>query len=347
VIKYLVNIRRRVGGLRINPQVLLALYSVKEKKFSQVVGGVCSKNERKVPQVVGDLCSEKEKKFSQVVRGVCSEKRRKVPQVVGDLCFGLSILLILLFFSGCSSSLVEKELRHIDNSDKYFVSKKSFPIMIDGIADEKAWQGVAYSTPFVDILTGKKVEYSTQFKSIRDEKNIYFFVKLEEPHLRGLMTTPDTSLYNENCVEIFIDPDNDGKNYLELEINALETTFDLVMDQPYSKGGKPDISYKVKGLQHRIKVEGSVNNPNDIDQYWTIEISIPLATIFELSKFEPKETEFFWRIHLARVQFPVNLFEGEYYFKPKELPKVWVWNRQSKFDNHLPREWGYLIMFKD
>jgi hypothetical protein len=266
-----------------------------------------------------------------------------IPQVVGELCSGLSAFLILFLFTGCSSSYIEKELLHIDDENKYFVSKISSPITVDGIDDEKQWQNVAYSTAFVDILTGKVTKYSTQFKCIRDDKNVYFFVKLIEPHIRGLMTTPDTSLYNENCFEIFIDPDNDGKNYLELEFNALETTFDLVMDQAYSKGGKSDISYNVKGLQHRTKVEGSLNDPNDIDQYWAIEFSIPLKTIFALSKSAPKGSEFFWRVHLARVQYPVNIFEGEYYSKPKELPKVWTWNKQSKFDNHLPGEWGYLV----
>lgn len=253
----------------------------------------------------------------------------------------LTITPIILL--ACSSSLFDKQIRDIKESKRYFVSKIDAPITIDGRDNEASWKDIEYSTSFVDILSGKKAEYSTQFKCARDDENIYFFIKLEEPHIRGLMTSRDTLLYNENCFEIFIDPDNDGENYLELEINARETVFDLVMNKPYTKGGKSNIPYNIKGLKHRTNIEGTINNPNDEDLNWTIEIAIQLSTVFELSKYGIEKSKFLWRVHFARMQFPVNIHERNYVNDSKMLPQVWVWNKQSKYDNHMPDEWGYLV----
>jgi len=240
----------------------------------------------------------------------------------------------------CSSS---KEFGKTTEDKKYFVTQIDSPITIDGLDNEDAWQNIPYSNSFVDIINGSEVDYSTKFKCTRDDKNIYFFVKLEEPHIRGLMTSHDTLLYNENCFEIFIDPDNDGKNYLELEINARETTLDLLMDKPYKKGGKSDIAYDIKGLEHMTNISGTINNPNDTDKFWTIEIAIPMSSVFELSNYGVEKSNFHWRVHLARMQFPHTINKGTYKQDPKVLPKVWVWNQQSAFDNHIPERWGYFV----
>ena len=43
---------------------------------------------------------------------------------------------------------------------------------------------------------------------------------------------------------MFIDPDGNGRNYIELQVNSLGTTLDLLMSREYAKGGSPDFGWK-------------------------------------------------------------------------------------------------------
>jgi len=278
-----------------------------------------------------------------MVNNICINTRVLVLKLCKTITLVIYLLPIICLLSGCFSSNLKEKKKLIADNQVYTVVSTDLPIVIDGIENEEIWGRISYSAPFVNILTGNEAEYKTQFKSIIDKENIYFFIKLYEPNIVGYMTTFDTTLYKENCFEIFIDPDDDGQNYLEFEINAKGTIFDLVMDKPYKKGGKANASYNIIGLKSSINVEGTINNPNDIDKHWTIEMSIPLETIAKLSNKGYKKKNNYWRVHMARVQFPVNLFEGQYIFKAKEIPEVWVINKQSKFDNHMPEEWSYFV----
>ena len=45
-------------------------------------------------------------------------------------------------------------------------------------------------------------------------------------------------LYSKNDFEIFLDPDGDTHNYYELEVNAFETEWDLLLLKPYHNADK-------------------------------------------------------------------------------------------------------------
>ncbi len=57
---------------------------------------------------------------------------------------------------------------------------------------------------------------------------------LGEPAIWGKLTKRDAIIYKDNDFEVFIDPDGDGLNYYELEINALGTIMDLFLKKPYN-----------------------------------------------------------------------------------------------------------------
>ena len=122
-----------------------------------------------------------------------------------------------------------------------------------------------------------------------DEKNLYVFARLFEEHIWADIKIRDEVIYFNNDFEVFINPNDHVFSYGEIEINALGTEWDLFLDKPYRLGGNADSSWNIQGLKSAISVNGTLNNPNDIDKYWTVEIAIPLSQINLLK--EPKSNK--------------------------------------------------------
>ena len=110
---------------------------------------------------------------------------------------------------------------------------------------------------------------------------LYVGADLEEPDVWATLTTRDSVIYQENDFEIFIDPDGDTHEYYELEINALNTVWDLMLVQPYRDGGPAIDAWDIAGLKTAVHVRGTLNRPGDKDDGWSIEIAMPWKVLAE------------------------------------------------------------------
>src|SRR5207245_1741485 len=119
---------------------------------------------------------------------------------------------------------------------------------------------------FIDVVDASKAPLRTRAKLLWDKDNLYVAAELEESDVRGIRTEHDDKLYLENVFEVFIDPDGDGENYAELEINALGTTLDLTMTKPYTQHGKMDLDWTCEGMKSAVHVEGTINDESDQDK---------------------------------------------------------------------------------
>ena len=65
-------------------------------------------------------------------------------------------------------------------------------------------------------------------------------------------------------------------NYYELEVNAFETEWDLILLKPYHDAEKVALdSWDIPGLISKVHVDGTINDPSDMDKGWSVEIAIP------------------------------------------------------------------------
>jgi hypothetical protein len=79
-------------------------------------------------------------------------------------------------------------------------------------------------------------------------------------------------------------------------------------------------------------VQGTLNNSNDTDKGWTLEIAYPLTAFNSRQQVPLPEKGTVWRINFSRVErTPGN---------PKE--DNWVWSPQGVINMHVPDRWGYL-----
>lgn len=68
-----------------------------------------------------------------------------------------------------------------------------------------------------------------------DDQYLYIAAELIEPDIWATLSKRDDIVYNDHDFEVFLDPNNDGEQYVEIEINALGTVMDLFMNKPYKK----------------------------------------------------------------------------------------------------------------
>ena len=115
---------------------------------------------------------------------------------------------------------------------RYIVKRTLGPIHIDGALEEPSWNAAASTGPF-SLNEGKGLPAEkTIAKMLWDDQNLYFAFQCEDTDIFATMKIRDQHLWEEEVVEVFIDPDGDQANYIELEINPLNTFLDLFVLKP-------------------------------------------------------------------------------------------------------------------
>tara|TARA_Y100000590_G_scaffold277185_1_gene311185 strand:+ start:6816 stop:7871 length:1056 start_codon:yes stop_codon:yes gene_type:complete len=230
----------------------------------------------------------------------------------------------------------------------YICYKVPDPILIDGKINDLSWQKAEWSEPFVDIEGDTKPLpfFDTKVKMLWDENYFYFGAYMEERHVWATLTTRDAVIFKDNDFEIFLDPDGDTHNYYELEVNALETEWDLLLLKPYRDQAKVAVdSWDIPGLITKVHVDGTINDPSDIDEGWSVEIAIPWKALEECAPNEyPKEGEQ-WKVNFSRVHWNTKI-ENDKYIKTESPEYNWVWSPQGIIAMHYPEMWG-LVQFTD
>lgn len=216
--------------------------------------------------------------------------------------------------------------------------------MIDGRASDAVWRAAPWSEAFVDIRGAGFAEplFATRFRALWDERALYLLAELAEPQLFATLTAHDAVIFHDPDFELFLDPDADERHYFELELNAFGTTWDLKLDRPYHRGGRADDSWELKGLQVAIGLDGTINDPRDIDVGWTVELAIPWSA-FQApggTGKAPAAGES-WRVNFSRVEWPLSALAGRHEKVPGACEDNWVWTPQGRIDMHRPERWGY------
>ncbi|MGM0932859.1 MAG: carbohydrate-binding family 9-like protein [Bacteroidota bacterium] len=234
------------------------------------------------------------------------------------------------------------------NPPRSYVAYKTIDeIEIDGKAREASWQKASESEDFIDIEGEKVPKFQTNMKIVYDEEYLYFYAKMEEPHIWATLKQRDTVIFYNNDFEIFIDPDGDTHNYMEFEMNALNTVWDLFIVKPYREPAPVLDSWDIQGLKSAAHIEGTLNDASDVDHYWSVEVAIPWEVLKEANLHNELPQEEFWRINFSRVNWDHDLIEGRYSRKKNEnedfLPEYnWVWSPQGVINMHEPEHWGYV-----
>ncbi|MGB8957740.1 MAG: carbohydrate-binding family 9-like protein [Candidatus Aminicenantales bacterium] len=235
---------------------------------------------------------------------------------------------------------------------EYVCRRAAGPIKVDGRLDEASWADADWTEVFGDIEGPAKPapRFRTRAQMLWDDQYLYIAAYLEEPHVWATLTARDSIIFQDNDFEVFIDPDGDTHDYYELEMNALNTVWDLLLVKPYRDGGPAVHSWDIQGLKTGVHVMGTLNDPSDRDKAWTVEIAMPFAVLKECIPGKPEHPAAGdqWRVNFSRVEYRLDVRNGAY-AKAKDadtgqpLPEDnWTWTPQGVINIHYPEMWGFV-----
>ena len=256
-------------------------------------------------------------------------------------------LLLVAWLGGCVGPQIDAHSvqPRPDGPRQYVCRRAAVPIVIDGRLDEPAWGQAAWTDRFVDIEGAARPlpRLATHAKMLWDDQYLYIGADLEETHVWATLKEHDEIVFHDNDFEIFIDPDGDRREYYEIEINALNTIFDLFLVRTYLDGGPALHAWDCKDLKSAVHVAGTPNDPADADQGWSVEFALPWKTLAEAAhRPAPPHDGDTWRVNFSRVEWETRVVSGRYEKVPNTPEDNWVWSPQGVINMHMPEKWGYL-----
>ncbi len=247
------------------------------------------------------------------------------------------VLCILSFFHGNLSKAQELK--------EYTVKKTDTPVVIDGVLDEAQWKSAALTSPFVQQENGDSVPNCTQAKMLWDEHFLYVGFICNDPDVWSTYTERDAHMWDEENVEIFADPDGDGKNYFEMEVNPLGAIFDELVDHSWLEGNNNEnVDWNLEGLKVAVSVRGTLNDVSDTDTAWYCEVAIPFDSLDASIKPlpGPPADGDVWRLQLGHYNRPRDQ-EGN----TTGDPETSVWNMTGTPWFHVPEKFGRIIFSEE
>lgn len=148
------------------------------------------------------------------------------------------------------------------------VHKINENLTIDG--DLSDWK-TSFLGPFVVHDSGKKATQDTFVSLTWNDENLYIAYRVLDSKITGKPQKKDSQIFNtDDLVEVFIDPDGDGQNYVEIGVNAFSSYYDMLLKciSPNCGGWNTSIDFDIPGIEAQSKIT---------PEGFTTEIKIPFS----------------------------------------------------------------------
>lgn len=229
--------------------------------------------------------------------------------------------------------------------NSYVCYRAPHTVHVDGQIYTNEWEATPWTTYFVDIQGDNRPEtprYSCRAKLMWDDKYLYIAAEMQEPHLWATLTERESVIFQDNDFEVFLDVNGTTHNYVEYEVNALGTEWDLLLTKPYRDGAAPLNCWNMNGMKSAVSLYGTLNDPTDTDEKWTFEMAIPISSLIEVRGMRGITPGEQWRLNFSRVQWQLEVKDGKYSKVPGTPEDNWVWSPTGKISIHEPEYWGFL-----
>ena len=168
-----------------------------------------------------------------------------------------------------------------------------------------------------DAVSGAPPQQETRVRAVWDAEDLRVLFDAEDTHAWATMTERDAPLYEEEVVEVFLDPAGDLESYFEIEVNPLNAVLDLVLRRNRS-GYVKDFAWQCEGL--RTAATKSATG-------WSVEFAIPFRSVAAA----PPQAGDCWRVNFGRIDRPPGV--------PRELS---AWSPTGRANFHTPERFGIL-----
>ena len=195
------------------------------------------------------------------------------------------------------------------------VPETTQPPVVDGNLFEIVWQKAALLSPFQNADGTGDPQNPTETFLMWDAENLYIGVKAylaesQLPHIS--QTQQDSPIWEDECIEILMDPNLETDIYYHLVINPIGAFFDQkvnVPSQPDFRFAPHDVQLTLdrKSMQTAFDADSEWNLDAKVatqinTTFWSIEIAIPREMLEKPSKSDLQdkpafENRWFFNIH--------------------------------------------------
>jgi hypothetical protein len=169
------------------------------------------------------------------------------------------------------------------------------PIRVDGKLDEASW---ALSPRVGEIRLiddpARRPRFPTEATLAWDADNLYVAFSCSDREPWARMKNRDDSLWQEEVVEVFLDPDGDGQNYAELEVSPTNVVVDLLIPSPSALTAN-NVRSDIAGLQTAVGRHAAG---------WIAEMAIPWKGLAYAGISAAPKAGDQWRAGLYRIKRP-------------------------------------------
>jgi glucose/arabinose dehydrogenase len=183
-------------------------------------------------------------------------------------------------------------------------------IVIDGKADDKAWQHAEVIDKFALpwLRTDKRPpRTATKARLLWDRENLYFFAEMEDHDLYADITEHDGRTWDNDVFELFFKPGDDKPGYYEFQVNAAGTVMDMFIPRRNSGGYARYIRDGDFHIEAKVARNGTLNKWQDKDVGWSVEGCIPWRDFLRTGGRPTVDER--WKFALCRYDYSVE-FEG-------------------------------------
>jgi len=213
---------------------------------------------------------------------------------------------------------------------EYTVMRTTEKMVIDGILDEQDWARAKSTGPFTFPWWKEGEQEQTEVKMLWDDTFLYVSYTCDDKHIWAVHYDTNSTTYMDDCVELFWTPGpQTSDKYYMFEINCMGNRLSVY------KGSGNSIHERISRIMvpHIAQtIRGTVNNDDNTDTGWIIELAIRFSDYTELSPDMKPSSGDVWRAGLNRCGGSTNAQDSQWSPEVGEEPSF-----------HRPAYFGRII----
>ncbi|MFW6457323.1 MAG: carbohydrate-binding family 9-like protein [Planctomycetota bacterium] len=160
---------------------------------------------------------------------------------------------------------------------------------VDGELDDAAWDDALTFTDSYPFDSTDEGGPETTYKVLWDKEYMYFAFDCEDEDVVAEDRDRDGQVASDDCVKLFILPTLRYPVYWELVVGASGSIADALNTKNVRKWGcDEDAEKDIEGLEIAQEIRGTLNDSDDTDEGYSVEIAVPFSDIPGFTRYPPR-----------------------------------------------------------
>ena len=169
----------------------------------------------------------------------------------------------------------------------YRCRKTRRPPAVDGAIASAPWE-TAQGVRLRLARTGGAPIQPTEARLLYDDQFLYAAFHCADRDAWGSFPNHDDPIYQEEVVEVFLDPAGRRRSYVELEVSPLNVVFDAyILNDPRCPPMRGLAEWHCRGLRTAVHVERETTPRGRVCKFWNCEMAIPFHQMHDAPNLPP------------------------------------------------------------